>query len=89
MKKFFSINGIFLYAIFLNETSPEACLYYISTDCLNRVRAKLKNVIRSFDTVLNSKHRTEKAETKKQRNENMKNQNTETRIPKEKLENVD
>ena len=53
------------------------------------MRAKLKNVIRSFDTVLNSKHRTEKTETKKQRNENMKNQNAETRIPKEKLENVD
>ena len=53
------------------------------------MRAKSKNVIRSFDIVLNSKHRTEKTETKKQRNENMKNQNTETRIPKEKLENVD
>ena len=89
MKKFFSINGIFLYAIFLNETSPEACLYYILTGCLSKLRAKLKNVIRSFGTVLNSKHRTEKTETKKQRNENMKNQNTETRIPKEKLENVD
>ena len=56
---------------------------------MNRARTKLKNVIKSFDMALNSKHRTEKIKTKKQRNESMKSQNTEKRIPPEKLENVD
>ena len=59
------------------------------TERLNNVRSKLKNVIRSFEMTLNSKHRTEKIKTQKQRNENMKSQNTEKRIPPEKLENVD
>ena len=41
------------------------------------MRTKLKN----FETTLNLKHRTEKPETKNQRYENIKNQNTERRKP--------
>ena len=51
------------------------------TDCLNKVRSKLKNVIKSFAMTLNSKHRTEKMKTKYQRNRNIKQQNTETQKP--------
>ena len=41
--------------------------------------AKLKNLVKSFEIILNSKHRTEKIKSKVQRNRNMKNQNTERR----------
>ena len=51
------------------------------TDSLNKVRTKLKNVIKSFEMTLNSKHSTEKLKTKNQRNRNMKSQNTERRKP--------
>ena len=54
--KFFFVNGTFLD----KESSLEACFYYILTECLDRVRTKLKNVIKSFFMELNSKHRTEK-----------------------------
>ena len=53
----------------------------ILTDCLNKVKTKLKNVIKSFGMTLNSKHRTEKVKNKNQRNRNMKNKNTERRKP--------
>ena len=45
-------------------------------DRRNKVRIKLKNVIKSFEMTLHSKHRTEKIKTKNQRDRNMKNQNT-------------
>ena len=45
------------------------------------MRTKLKNVIKSFDITLNSKHRTEKIKTENQRNRNIKNQNTGRRKP--------
>ena len=43
------------------------------------------NVMKSFKITLNSKHRTEKLETKNERCKNTKNQNTERRkaLPKE------
>ena len=47
------------------------------TNCLNKVRTKLKNVIKFFEMTLNSKHRTEKIKAKYQKNRNIKNQNTE------------
>ena len=47
------------------------------TDRLNKVRTKLKNVIKYFEMKLNSKHRTEKLKTKNQIYRNTKNQNTE------------
>ena len=50
---------------------------YTLTDRLNKVRTKLKNVIKSLEMTLNSKHRTGKLKTKNQRNRNMKIQNTE------------
>ena len=61
---FFFLNMFFVITRFL-------------TDRLSKVRTKLKNVIKSFEITLNSKHRTEKIKTKNQRNRNMKNQNTE------------
>ena len=50
------------------------------TDCLNKVRSKLKNVIKSFAMTLNSEHRTEKIKTKYQRKEHKtaKHRNTKT-----------
>ena len=45
------------------------------------MRSKLKNVIKSFEMTLNSKHRIELINTKNQRNRNMKSQNTERRKP--------
>ena len=45
------------------------------------MRTKLKNVIKSFEMTLNSKHRADKIKAKTQRNSNMKYQNTERRKP--------
>ena len=44
-------------------------------DCLNKVKTKSINVIKSFEMTLNSKYLTEKIKTKTQRYRNMKNQN--------------
>ena len=46
---------------------------YILTDRLNKVRTKLKSVIKSFEMTLNSKYRIEEIKNKNQRNTNMKN----------------
>ena len=74
---FFFINIIFLY----KENSLEACFLhrnsFILTNGLNKVRTKLKNVVKSFEMTLNSKHGTEKIKNKNKWNRNMKNQNTE------------
>ena len=56
-------------------------VFHILTDRLNEGRTKLKNVIKSFEMTLNSKHRTQKIKSKNQRYRNMKNQNTERRKP--------
>ena len=45
------------------------------------MRTKLKDVIKSFGMILNSKHRTEKLKTKNQRYKNTKNQNTARQKP--------
>ena len=42
------------------------------TDRLNKVRTKLKNVIKSFEMTLNSNYRLEKIKTENQRNRKMK-----------------
>ena len=54
---------------------------FILTDRLNKVRTKVKNVIKSFEMTLKSKHKTEKLKTKSQRSRNMENQNKERRKP--------
>ena len=53
----------------------------ILTNCLNKVVTKLKNVMKSFQMKLNSKHRAEKTKTKNQRNRSMKKQNAERHKP--------
>ena len=76
---FFFLNKVLWKHVFLQRD------FYVLTD-LNKARTKLKNVIKSFQVTLNSKHKTEKIKTKNQRNRNMKNQNTERRnlvLPKE------
>ena len=45
------------------------------TDRLNKVRTKLKNVIKSFEMTLNSNYRSEKIKTENQRNRKMKKKN--------------
>ena len=54
------------------------------TDRLNKVRTKLKNVIKSFEMTLNSNYRLEKIKTENQRNRKMKKEtpkNTERQKP--------
>ena len=53
----------------------------ILTNRLNKVVTKLKNVMKSFQMKLNSKHRAEKTKTKNQRNRSMKKQNAERHKP--------
>ena len=69
------------------------CNAIFITDRLNKVITKLKNVIKSFEMTLNSKHGTEKIKNKNQRNINIKNQNTERSKPsftkKIQVENAD
>ena len=42
---------------------------YILKDRLNKVTTKLKNLIKSFEMTLNSKHRTETIKTKNQKHD--------------------
>ena len=68
------------------------CILFFVTEHLNKVGRKLKNVIKSFEMTLNSKHRAEKIKTKNQTNTNMKHQNTKDKnlvLPKTKVENAD
>ena len=53
----------------------------ILTNRLKKVVTKLKNVMKSFQMKLNSKHRAEKTKTKNQRNRSMKKQNAERHKP--------
>ena len=69
-------------AFFFINKPPWKNVFYSAifiTDCLNKVRITLKNVIKSFEMTLNSKHRTEKLKSKNKRNRNIKNQNIERR----------
>ena len=69
------MNGIkfSLYLTFFALSKPLWSNSYILTDRLNKVRTKLKNVIKSFEMSLNSKHKAEKIKTKNQKKKNMKN----------------
>ena len=58
---FFYINKAPRKHIFSN---PILCILFFITDHLNKVRTKLKNVIKTFEMTLNSKHRAEKIKTK-------------------------
>ena len=53
---------------FIKQTSLEACFFVMRflylTKRSNNVRSKLKNVIKSFEMTLNSKHTTEKIKNK-------------------------
>ena len=54
---------------------------YILANHLDKVITKLKNVMKSFQMKLNSKHRAEKTKIKNQRNRSMKKQNAERHKP--------
>ena len=49
--------------MFLSRDS--VCIVFFITDHLNKVRKKLKNIIKSFEMTMNSKHRAGKTKTKK------------------------
>ena len=71
---FFYINKPLWKHVFSNAI---LCILFF----INKVRIKLKNVIKPFEMTLNSKHSAEKIKNKNQRNRLMKNQNTQRRKP--------